>query len=111
MNVNTRFVQDNWILDISGRIDRMSDSVKLKSNIDKLLEKNKKDVILNLSKVTYLDSGALNVIISVRNNLEKEGNVLKLLSPNEYVKDVIEVVGLHKVIKIYYSEKELEENG
>lgn len=111
MNVNSRSIGKNWVIDIAGRIDRMSDSINLKDYIDKLLLKNNFNVILNLANVTYLDSGALNVIISIRNNLDKEGKELTLLSPNEYVKDVIEVVGLNKVIKIYNSEKELEENG
>jgi anti-anti-sigma factor len=96
------------VVDISGKIDRLKDSIVLKSHINTLVEKNHLNVALNLSKVTYLDSGALNVIIYCHNTLKKLNGKLVLIEPNEYVQDVLDVVGLTKVVPIYSTEEEFE---
>ena len=59
------------IIDIVGKIDRLKDSIVLKSYINTLLEKNSYFIAMNLAQVTYLDSGALNVLIYCHNTLKK----------------------------------------
>ena len=108
MNIDSRTKNSYSIIDIAGRINKMKDSLLLKSFVEELQNNNNLNIVLNLSKVTYLDSGALNVIITIRNQLEKKGKTLSLLSPNDYVEDLIDVIGLYKVIKIYNTEEEIE---
>jgi anti-anti-sigma factor len=55
-----------------------------------------------------LDSGALNVLIYSHNTLRKRGGKLILIEPNEYVRDVLDIVGLNKLVKIYSTEGEFE---
>jgi anti-anti-sigma factor len=96
------------VVDIVGKIDRLKDSIVLKSYINTLLEKNITRVALNLAEVTYLDSGALNVLIYCHNSVKRKGGDLVLIEPNEYVRDVLEVVGLNKLVKIYAQEQEFD---
>jgi anti-sigma B factor antagonist len=96
------------VVDIVGKIDRLKDSIVLKSFINTLIEKERTAIALNLSQVTYLDSGALNVLIYANEALAKKGGHLALIEPNEYVKDVLEVVGLSKVVKIYSSQEDFK---
>ena len=97
-----------FVIDIVGKIDRLKDSIVLKSYINTLIEKGIVHIALNLSQVTYLDSGALNVLIYSHNTLMKKEGILALIEPNEYVRDVMEVVGLNRLVKIYYSQEEFE---
>jgi anti-anti-sigma factor len=97
-----------FIVSIVGKIDRLKDSIVLKSYINTIIEKGVVSVALNLSSVTYLDSGALNVLIYSHNILSKKGGVLALIEPNEYVRDVLEVVGLNKLVKIFSTQEEFE---
>jgi anti-anti-sigma factor len=92
-----------FVVDLVGKIDRLKDSIILKSYVNTLMEKGRVAIALNLSKVTYLDSGALNVFIYSNDALKKKGGQLALIEPSEYVMDVLEVVGLTKVVKIYPS--------
>jgi len=94
------------VVDVVGKIDRLTDSIALKSYINNLAEKDERIIALNLAHVTYLDSGALNVLIYSQNVLSKLGGRLVLIEPNEYVHDVLNVVGFDKLITIYSSEKE-----
>ena len=96
------------VIDVIGKIDRLKDSIVLRSYINSLIEKKCTAVALNLSLVTYMDSGALNVLIYCHNALKKSGGKFSLIEPNEYVKDVLEVVGLNKVVTIYSTEREFE---
>ena len=97
-----------FVIDIVGKIDRLKDSIVLKSYINTVIEKGVVNVALNLASVTYLDSGALNVLIYSHNTLSKKSGMLALIEPNEYVRDVLEVVGLNKLVKIYSSQEEFE---
>ncbi len=94
------------VVDVIGKIDRLTDSNVLRSYISALAEKDERVIALNLANVTYLDSGALNVLIYSQSVLSKLGGKLVILEPNEYVYDVLNVVGFDKLITIYSSEKE-----
>jgi anti-anti-sigma factor len=94
------------IIDIIGKIDRLADSIALRSYINALTEKDERVIALNMAQVTYLDSGALNVLVYCHSILSKLGGRLVIIEPNEYVHDVLNVVGFDKLINIYFSEKE-----
>ncbi|MBD3320476.1 MAG: anti-sigma factor antagonist [Chitinivibrionales bacterium] len=108
MDIGGRELNGYHIIDVVGKIDRLKDSIVLKSYINTLLEKNVSHIALSLGQVTYLDSGALNVLIYCHNALKKKGKNFVLIEPNEYVRDVLEVVGLDKLVKIYSKEEEFE---
>lgn len=108
MEIGGREVNEFHVIDVAGKINRLKDSVALKSFITTLLDKNITCIALNLSEVTYLDSGALNVLIYCYNRLSKHGGKLAIIQPNEYVRDVLEVVGLDKLVRIYSTEEDFE---
>lgn len=108
MDISEREKNTFHVIDIKGKINRLKDSVNLKSVFNELLAKGIRNIALNLKNVTYLDSGALNVIIYTYNSLAKEKGTLVLIAPNEYVRDVLDVVGLNKILTIYSTEEDFE---
>jgi len=96
------------VVEIVGKIDRLKDSINLKSYVNGLLDQKKNKIALNLEGVTYLDSGALNVLIYCHNTLKNNSGNLVLINPSEYVADVLEVVGLNKLVDIYPTVKDFE---
>jgi len=96
------------VIDVAGKVDRLKDSIALKSYVETLIEKGELNVAMNLAAVNYLDSGALNVLIYCQTVLEKKGSKLIIIQPNEYVSDVLNVVGIDKIITIYNTEGEFE---
>ena len=105
MNLEGREKNGYHIIDIAGRVNKLKDSMTLKSFVKGLLEKNILKIALNLRDVTYLDSGALNVLIYTHNTLSQHGGSLLLIAPNHYVNDVLNVVGLDKIVRIVPSEE------
>jgi len=108
MNISEREKQNYHIIDVNGKINRLNDSIKLKTIISKLLENNIFYIALNLAHVSYIDSGALNVLIYSYNYIVKNNGTLCIIGPNEYVRDVLEVVGLNQIVKIYSTEEAFE---
>ena len=108
MNIKERKKKNFHIVDIRGKINRLQDSVNLKTLFQGLLDKDINYIALNLSDVTYLDSGALNVIIFIFNSLIKKNGKLVIISPNEFVKDTLEMVGINRIVKIYSIEEDFD---
>jgi anti-anti-sigma factor len=108
MEIGGHELKNFHIVELMGKIDRLKDSIVLKSYINTLLEGTTTNIALNLSKVTYLDSGALNVLIYAHNTVKRRSGTLVLIEPNEYVRDVLEVVGLDKLVTIYATQKDFE---
>ena len=106
MNLEPRSLNGFTIIDIAGRINRLKDSIALRSFVKDILDKGAIRIGINLKDVSYLDSGALNVLIYCHNTLSKTGGQLVLIAPNHYVSDVLNVVGLDKIVKIFSSEEE-----
>ena len=73
MNISGTEQRGYHVVELVGKIDRLKDSIALKSHINTLLDSGSLKVALSLSKVTYLDSGALNVLIYAHNALKKKG--------------------------------------
>jgi len=63
-------------------------------------------IILNLSKVAYINSAGLGVIILTAKKLEKNGSLLKICCLNNVVKKVISILDAHDIIDIYEDEED-----
>ncbi len=93
------------ILEIEGEVDVYT-SPQLKHDIGKFAEGGVKHVIINLSKVEYLDSTGLGVLIGGLKRLrESEGNLV-LVGPGMRILRIFEITGLDKIFDIYPTEEE-----
>mgnify|MGYP000915201640 CR=1 FL=1 len=88
------------IVSMSGQISSLKDSILLKSEINSLVEEKKTRIALELKHMEYVDSAALNVFIYAKNTIEKSGGFFCILEPNEYILNMLSVVGLLNVFTI-----------
>lgn len=104
LTMNSRTPNDTTcILEIEGEIDVYT-SPQLKQDIVKLAEQGTKHLIINLSKVEYLDSTGLGVLIGgLKRFREKEGNLV-LVGPGMRILRIFEITGLDKIFDIYATE-------
>jgi anti-anti-sigma factor len=108
MNIVTREKDKFQVIDIAGKINRLNDSLELKELVGELQEKNNHNIAINLSNVTYLDSGGVNAVVTSYNMITKKNGNLVLINPNDYVRNLLEVLGLNKIVPIYSSEEEFD---
>ena len=76
---------------------------QLKQQLVRLLESGTKELVVDLTKVEYLDSTALGVLIGgLRRMRERDGNMV-LVCPSPRILRVFEITGLDKIFEIYNS--------
>ncbi len=93
------------ILEIEGEVDVYT-SPQLKQDLVQLAESGVKRVIIDLSKVEYLDSTGLGVLIGGLKRLREVDGNLSLVSPGMRIQRIFEITGLNKIFDIYATEAE-----
>ena len=99
------------IIVLSGHIDLLKDSISLKSLINSLIEEKSYKIAISLKEIKYIDSSTLNVFIYAKTQVEKFSGQFCLIEPNEYVQDVISVVGLNEIFTIYSNKEKLRKKN
>lgn len=103
MEINRRESGEIIIFDINGEID-LYNAPEIKDKIKEEMNKNKVNIIINLDKVSYIDSSGIGVLISSLSNLKKVGGALKLINVYASVRKVFELTKLTSFFDIYDSE-------
>ncbi len=104
MKLSSRIVDGITVLDVEGKILLGEGDIQIKQTIDDLLSQGRKNYLLNLAKVPYIDSAGLGQIIRCFTAIRKSGGMLKLLSPNAKVIDLLTVTKLVNVFDWYNEE-------
>jgi anti-sigma B factor antagonist len=106
LTVDTRKTAgDVSIVTLEGEIDVYT-SIQLKQDIAAILESGAKYLVLNLSKVEYLDSTGLGVLIGTLKKLRESGGNLIIVGPAMRIMRIFEITGLYKIFAIYATEEE-----
>lgn len=93
------------MLDIQGEID-LYNAPEIKDTIQKLIDAQKYNIIINLEKVSYIDSSGIGALISSLSNLKKYQGGLKIINVYASVKKVFELTKLTSFFEIYDTEEE-----
>jgi anti-sigma B factor antagonist len=105
MEISRRDSGDIIILDVNGEID-LYNAPEIKDTINKLIEEKKYNVVINLDKVSYIDSSGIGALISSLSNLKKYQGGLKICNVSGSVRKVFELTKLTSFFEIYDSEQE-----
>jgi anti-sigma B factor antagonist len=110
MKIKKREVDGIAVLDLSGEMYGGPDNMQLVDIVSELAKDKKLDLIINLSKVKWISSTGLGILVSARSRFAKEGGVVKLCHPNERVLGILQVTRLNLIFDVYPSEKEAIES-
>jgi len=92
--------QDPNVLPLDGEID-LHVSPEVAKSLRAMIENKPKKVVVDLTKVTYLDSSGLAVLIEGMQNVQKYGGKFGLAGVQEDVKHVFDIARLDQVFEIY----------
>ena len=105
MDITKRTSGNVVILSIMGEID-LYNAPEIKDIINKLIEEQNYHVIIDLAKVSYIDSSGIGALISSLSNLKKYQGGLKIINVYASVKKVFELTKLTSFFDIFDSEVE-----
>lgn len=74
---------------------------ELRDTLKKLAESPKNKIIINMAKVTYLNSTALGVLISAHATVTKKGGVIVLCNLDKAIENLFVITKLSMVFPIY----------
>jgi anti-sigma B factor antagonist len=94
------------ILDVSGKITLGEGDALLKDKLNSLLHQGKKNMLLNLGNVQYVDSAGLGAIVSAYTTVRREGGDLKLVNVTKKMQDLLSITKLLTVFETFDSEGE-----
>ena len=104
MTINTRQIGEVTILDIKGRIVLGEESASVRDAVAYLTSKGRKQILLNLAGVEYIDSMGLGSLVGAFVSVKRQGGELKLLNMHDKVTDLMQITKLYTVFDIVNDE-------
>ncbi len=110
MHVNVRKAGDVVIVDLDGKLTMGLGDQILRDTVDELLAEGWKKVILNLSKVTFMDSAGVGELVAGLRTAASFGARLKLVNASQRAHSTLYVARLLPIFEIHGTEHEALED-
>ena len=81
------------------------EATALRDNLKEALKKSSR-LVLNLSDVTYIDSGGLGTLVGVYSSARAAGADIKLTGLGQRLRDVLQITKLATVFQVFDTEQE-----
>ncbi len=93
------------ILDLGGKITIGEGSMRFRDTVRRLIEQQKKNVLLNFADVSYMDSSGIGELVSAYTTLSNQRGQLKLLKLPQRIRDLLRITKLLTVFETFDDEK------
>ena len=93
------------LLDVSGRLTSFEIGA-LRETVARLLKQERKNIVLNLGNLEYLDSSGIGELARVYVSVVKAGGQMKAVGLSARVQEVLKVTQLYQVFPEFRSEEE-----
>lgn len=104
LKLSSRTVDGTVIVDCAGRIVFGEESAYLRDTVKQLLAE-KKQLVLNLSGVNYIDSGGLGTLVALYTTARNNGGCIKLANLTRRVVDLLQITKLLTVFDVFDHEQ------
>lgn len=104
MNVTERKNGSVTILDVSGNITLGDSADALRDKVRSVLQAGGKQIVVNLSGVSYMDSAGLGELVSAHATSARQGAALKLANATKRLQDLLVITKLSTVFDMYDDE-------
>ena len=106
MDIQERQVGAVAIMDISGKLVAGEESGQLKDKINSLIFQERRQIVLNLAGVPYIDSTGLGVLASAYATVARQGGRVVLVSLTARVQDLLAITRLLTIFDSFDTEAE-----
>jgi anti-sigma B factor antagonist len=94
------------VLEFRGNTELTHSAQELDELRREVLEQRDSRVIIDLSRVTKIDSAGLGQLMSCYSHLVRNQGALKVLNPRPEIKDLLDMTGISTLIEAYQDEQE-----
>jgi len=105
LKLDSREVDGVTVVNCQGRVVFGEESSHLRDYLKQILASSRK-LILNLSGVSYIDSGGLGTLVGVYSSARAAGADIKLTGLGQRLRDVLQITKLVTVFEVYDNEQQ-----
>ncbi|MDH7479458.1 MAG: anti-sigma factor antagonist [Syntrophomonadaceae bacterium] len=104
--METSTEQEVLLVRLKGELD-LAAADRVRGELDqRMVLNNTRHLLLDLSRVTFIDSSGIGVILGRYRKLAGSGGRLGILRPQPQVKRILDIAGVSSLVPFYRSEKE-----
>jgi anti-sigma B factor antagonist len=103
--IDVRQIGSAVVLDVAGRLV-MGEVDEMRDTICRLLEAGSRSFVLNLSRVSYMDSAGLGQTIAAYTSVTRRGGRVVLLNPSKQTNQLLQIAKLVTVFDVYADESD-----
>jgi anti-sigma B factor antagonist len=106
LKITQREVGNAVILDLNGKLTGGPDADTFREVFKSLVDQGKKNVIVNLEKVSWINSTGLGILISGYTSVRRGGGDLVVMHASDRIESILYVTKLNLLFKSYEAEEE-----
>ena len=88
-----------FVVSLTGEMD-IASAPELSRRLDLLAGAGSRHIVVDLSKLTFIDSSGINALVVAAKAIQADGGLITLVAPTPHTKRVFEIVHLSEVISI-----------
>ncbi len=105
MKISEKAHNEIMVLNLSGKIMGGDDHELFHSQVKTLISEGYVDVVLNMSKVNWINSTGLGVLVSGFHTVKKNGGQMKICCVSDRIDNILNVTQLKLVFETFDSEE------
>jgi anti-sigma B factor antagonist len=106
VNIPERRIGNVTVLDMDGNIRISGKNVALQEAVRSLVDQGRNQIVLNLERVSYIDSSGLGELISSHVTVTNRGGQIKLLNLTQRFQELMTTTKLLTIFDVYDEELE-----
>ena len=103
VQITRRDVGSVTVLELSGKLAGEA-GLALLDRVETLVQDGRPQVLLDLGQVSFVDSGSLGTLLSLRSSVAKQGGAVKLSNVGSRISDLLVATKLEMVFDTFNSE-------
>lgn len=103
MKYKSKDVKGVTVIELAGNVMGGPDASALNDQLHKLMEENKKRVVIDLHDVKFINSSGLGMLIGGMHTMRNGGGEMKLARASKKIESLLEMTKLDRVFDIHKS--------
>jgi len=100
MNISVTKVEETNVVGIEGRLDTTNYN-ELESSLKELTDKNEKRILLDLSKMDYISSSGLRILLMYLKKMKAMDGRFMLSGMSKEIREIFEISGFVNIFEIF----------
>ena len=103
MDISEKTTGNVVVISMGGRLDAYA-ATDAERKLDSLITTNKVNLVVELSKLEYVSSSGLRVLLAALKRVRKQQGDIRLAALQPYVREVFDIAGFSQLFKMFDTE-------